>query len=127
MKARNLWLIIPWALFVAAALAWIFYWNYLAGEAERRVHAWQFEQNASGATVEIGQVVRHGFPVFLRLELRDVRYAASRGGWRIAWQAVSLLEGETRDAPDGVEQDGRSQRARRLAPAIRTGAAHRLR
>jgi hypothetical protein len=82
MKARNLWLIIPWTLFVAAALAWIFYWNYLAGEAERRVHAWQFEQNAGGTTVEIGQVVRHGFPVFLRLELRDVRYAASRGGWR---------------------------------------------
>lgn len=82
MKARNLWLIIPWTLFVAAALAWVFYWNYLANEAERRVHAWQFEQNAGGATVEIGQVVRHGFPVFLRLELRDVRYAASRGGWR---------------------------------------------
>ena len=36
MKARNLWLIIPWTLFVAAALAWIFYWNYLAGEAERK-------------------------------------------------------------------------------------------
>lgn len=82
MKSRNLWLIVPWTLFVAAALAWIFYWNYLANEAERRVHAWQFEQNAGGATVEIGQVVRHGFPVFLRLELRDVRYAASRGGWR---------------------------------------------
>ncbi len=82
MKSRNLWLIIPWTLFVAAALAWIFYWNYLANEAGRRVHAWQFEQNAGGATVEIGQVVRHGFPVFLRLELRDVRYAASRGGWR---------------------------------------------
>ncbi|MCA8885682.1 MAG: DUF2125 domain-containing protein [Hyphomonadaceae bacterium] len=82
MKARNLFLIIPWALFIAAALGWIFYWNYLASEAERRVHAWQFEQNASGATVEIGQVIRHGFPVFLRLELRDVRYVASRGGWR---------------------------------------------
>ena len=82
MKARNLWLIIPWALFIAAAAGWIFYWNYLANEAERRVHAWQFEQNAGGATVEIGQVIRHGFPVFLRLELRDVRYAAARGGWR---------------------------------------------
>lgn len=82
MKSRNLWLIVPWTLFVAAALAWVFYWNYLANEAERRVHAWQFEQNAGGATVEIGQIVRHGFPVLLRLELRDVRYAASRGGWR---------------------------------------------
>ncbi|MCX7356948.1 MAG: DUF2125 domain-containing protein [Alphaproteobacteria bacterium] len=82
MKAHNLWLIIPWTLFIAAAAGWVFYWNYLANEAERRVHAWQFEQNAGGATVEIGQVVRHGFPVFLRLELRDVRYAASRGGWR---------------------------------------------
>lgn len=83
MKRHDLWLIVPWSLFVVAALGWIFYWNYLAGEAERRVHAWQFEQNAGGATVEIGEVIRHGFPVFLRLELRNVRYAASRGGWSV--------------------------------------------
>jgi hypothetical protein len=90
MKRHDLWLIVPWSLFVAAALGWIFYWNYLAGEAERRVHTWQFEQNAGGATVEIGEVVRHGFPVFLRLELRDVRYAASRGGWRVETARADL-------------------------------------
>ncbi|MEQ1817449.1 MAG: DUF2125 domain-containing protein [Terricaulis sp.] len=90
MKRHDLWLIVPWSLFVVAALGWIFYWNYLAGEAERRVHAWQFEQNAGGATVEIGEVVRHGFPVFLRLELRDVRYAASRGGWRVETARADL-------------------------------------
>ncbi len=82
MKSRNLLLIGPWTLFVVAALGWVLYWNYLANEAERRVHAWQFEQNAGGATVEIGEIVRHGFPVLLRLEMRNVRYVAARGGWR---------------------------------------------
>lgn len=82
MKSRNLLLIVPWTLFVVAALGWVLYWNYLANEAERRVHAWQFEQNAGGATVEIGEIVRHGFPVLLRLEMRNVRYVAARGGWR---------------------------------------------
>jgi hypothetical protein len=90
MKARNFWLIVPWALFVSAALGWAVYWNYLAGEAERRVHAWQFEQNAGGATVEIGEIVRHGFPVLLRLEMRNVRYAAARGGWRVETARADL-------------------------------------
>lgn len=82
MKARSLWLIVPWTLFVLAALGWVFYWNYLAGEAERQVRGWAFEENAGGATVEIDRIVRHGFPVLMRLELQGVRYAAARGGWR---------------------------------------------
>lgn len=83
MKIRGLWLIVPWALFVLAALGWVYYWNYVANEAERRVHAWRFEQNADGATVEIDRIVRHGFPVLMRLELQGVSYAAARGGWRV--------------------------------------------
>lgn len=90
MKIRGLWLIVPWALFVLAALGWVFYWNYVATEAERRVHAWRFEQNADGATVEIDRIVRHGFPVLLRLELQGVRYAAARGGWRIETERADL-------------------------------------
>jgi hypothetical protein len=90
MKIRGLWLIIPWALFVLAALGWVFYWNSLANEAERRVHAWRFEQNADGAAVEIDQIIRHGFPVLLRLELKGVSYAAARGGWRVETDRADL-------------------------------------
>lgn len=90
MKIRGFWLIVPWALFVVAALGWVFYWNYLANEAERRVRAWAFEQNAGGATVEIDRIVRHGFPVLLRLELQGVDYAAARGGWRATTERADL-------------------------------------
>jgi hypothetical protein len=90
MKIRGLWLIVPWAIFVIAALGWVFYWNSLATEAERRVQAWRFEQNADGATVEIDQIIRHGFPVLLRLELKGVSYAAARGGWRVETDRADL-------------------------------------
>jgi hypothetical protein len=79
---KRLWLIVPWALFALAALGWVGYWFYLAGEAENRLRAWAGEQNAAGAEVTFGRVVRHGFPVLLRLELQDVAYVAARGGWR---------------------------------------------
>lgn len=81
MKVRGFWLAAPWALFVVAALAWVFYWHYLANEAERQIRGWAFEQNAGGATVEVGRIVRHGFPVLMRLELQDMSYTAARGGW----------------------------------------------
>lgn len=90
MKTRSLWLIAPWTLFVMAALAWVLYWNYLAGEVERRIHAWQFEQNAAGATVEIDRIVRRGFPALMRLELQGVSYAAGRGGWRAETERADL-------------------------------------
>jgi hypothetical protein len=82
MKIGRTWIIVPWALFVLAALGWVFYWHFVANEAERTVRGWAFEQNAGGATVEIDRIVRHGFPVLMRLELQGVRYAAARGGWR---------------------------------------------
>ncbi len=90
MKIRGLWLVVPWAIFVALALAWVFYWNYLAGEAERRVHAFTADQTAHGATVSVTRIVRHGFPVLMRLELDGVSYAPARGGWRISTQRADL-------------------------------------
>lgn len=90
MKVRGLWLIVPWALFVIAALAWVFYWHYLANEAERQVRGWAFEQNAGGATVEIDRIVRHGFPVLMRLEMQGVRYVSARSGWSVATERADL-------------------------------------
>jgi len=90
MKVRGFWLAVPWALFVLAALGWVFYWNYLATTAERRVHEWAFEQNAGGATVEVDNIVRHGFPVLLRLELQDVSYVSARSGWSAETERADL-------------------------------------
>jgi len=90
MKSRALWLIVPWALFVFAALGWIAYWHVVASEAERRIRTFAFEQNAGGATVEVERIVRHGFPVLMRLELQGVSYAAARGGWRVSTESADL-------------------------------------
>jgi hypothetical protein len=90
MKIRGLWLIVPWALFILAALGWVFYWNYLANESERRLRAWAFEENAAGATASFDRIVRHGFPVLLRLELQGVNYAPARGGWRATTDRADL-------------------------------------
>lgn len=90
MKIRGLWLAVPWVLFVVAALGWIFYWNYLANESERRLRAWAFDQNAAGASASFDRIVRHGFPVLLRLELQGVNYAPARGGWRMTTARADL-------------------------------------
>jgi len=90
MKIRGLWLAVPWVLFVLLALGWVFYWNYLGNEAERRVRAWAFEQEAAGGTANIGAVVRHGFPVLMRLELQNIEYAPARGGWRATTRRADL-------------------------------------
>lgn len=90
MKIRGLWLVVPWVLFVVAALGWVFYWNYLANEAERRIRTFAFEQTAEGATASVERIVRHGFPVLLRLELQGVNYAPARGGWRATTDRADL-------------------------------------
>jgi hypothetical protein len=79
---RYVWLIGPWVLFLALALGWVAYWNIVAGAAEQRLNAWMDEQRAQGASVSISRIVRHGFPVLLRLELQNAAYAPARGGWR---------------------------------------------
>ena len=84
------WLVIPWVLAVAIALGWVGYWNYVASEAERQVTTWQFNQNAAGAHVSHGAIVRHGFPVLLRLEIRDISYSPARAGWRLQTARADL-------------------------------------
>lgn len=91
MKIRGLWLIVPWTLFVFAALGWVFYWHYLANTAEQRVRGWAFEQSAGGASVQFERIVRHGFPVLLRLEMQGARYAAARGGWSVNTDRADLI------------------------------------
>jgi len=90
MKNRGLWLIIPWVLFAALAGGWMLYWNYVASETERRLQAWTADQAAHGTNVQIGHVVRHGFPVLMRLELDGVTYAAAHGEWRVTTQRADL-------------------------------------
>jgi hypothetical protein len=80
MKNR-LWLIVPWALFILLALGWIGYWHYVAGRAEAQLRAWAEEQAHQGARASYSGIVRHGFPVLMRLEIRDLGYAPGRGGW----------------------------------------------
>lgn len=90
MKRNWFWLIGPWALFIALAGGWITYWHIVAGEAERRLEATIAEQQAQGASASIGRVVRHGFPIMLRLELQNVAYAPARGGWRAETARIDM-------------------------------------
>jgi hypothetical protein len=62
----------------------------VASEAERRLGALIAEQQARGADARVGAIARHGFPVLLRLELRDVAFAPSRGGWRLETARADL-------------------------------------
>jgi len=77
-------------LFLLLAIGWVAYWHYVAGQAEGRLRAWAAAQNAEGARVSIGRIVRHGFPVLMRLEIQDIEYAASRGGWRATTERADL-------------------------------------
>lgn len=81
MKARTLWLVIPWAVFAVLAIGWSIYWHVLAGEMETRLRAVIAEQNGRGADASIGRIVRHGFPVLMRFELQDVSYLAPGAYW----------------------------------------------
>lgn len=90
MKARALWLAIPWALFVAAAVAWVVYWHVVASAAETRIAAWAGAESAKGAHAEVTRVIRHGFPALMRLELQGVSYAPARAGWRAETARANL-------------------------------------
>jgi hypothetical protein len=87
---RYLGLIVPLAIFALIAIGWIIYWNVVAGAAETRVRAWAAEQTEQGGQVSIERIVRHGFPVLLRLELDGVSYAPARGGWRAETERADL-------------------------------------
>jgi hypothetical protein len=77
-------------LFLALAIGWIGYWNIVAATAEQRLQAWVAEQQAQGASAGVGRIVRHGFPVLLRLELQSASYAPPRGGWRADAERINL-------------------------------------
>jgi hypothetical protein len=81
--AQRLWLWIPWALFALAVLAWTGYWHFTAAEAKRALVAWAAAQEEAGATAKFGALRAHGYPVLLRIEVPDVRYAPAAGGWRL--------------------------------------------
>lgn len=81
---RWIWLAIPWAFFLALAIGWTVYWNVLANGARARVEAWAAAERERGADVRVSGIEARGFPVLLRLDLRDVVYAPAQGGWRLS-------------------------------------------
>jgi|CXWL01.1.fsa_nt_gi hypothetical protein len=87
---RSAWLTIPWIIFIAAALAWVAYWFFLASQIEGRLADWARDQSARGVTVSYAPPTRHGFPVLMRLELGVVRYAPANGGWRAETPRLDL-------------------------------------
>jgi len=81
-KPRRLWLIAPWALFIALALGWTLYWNILAHGAQRALGAAIAQQQRAGATAEIGAVRARGFPLQLALDIAGARYITREQGVR---------------------------------------------
>ncbi len=80
MTKRTLWLVVPWAIFAALAIGWTIYWFALANATEQRLRA------RNDLSVE--RIVRHGFPVLLRVELQNAAYA--QRGWRLETERVNL-------------------------------------
>ena len=78
---RHLWLILPWAAFLALMIGWVGYWHYVAARGEQSLRAWATEQTQDGAQASFARVTRHGFPVLMRLAIHDLAYAPARGGW----------------------------------------------
>lgn len=89
-SSRALWLIGPWVLFGLIALGWVVYWNIVAGTAETRINGWVAQQNNAGAQVSYTRIVRHGFPVLLRLEIQNISVGPARGGWRATTPRADL-------------------------------------
>ncbi len=89
-RARRLWLIIPWTLFAILVIAWVSYWNIVAGKARDKVEDWFAAERDAGADANIGRISTHGFPVMMRLELEDVHYAPLREQWRLETARLDL-------------------------------------
>lgn len=89
-KNHRWWLYIPWAAFILAAIAWCVYWFILAGEVEKRIEAFAAAHTEAGGAAAIGAIERHGFPVLLHFELRDVDFAPKDRAWRAGTSDVAL-------------------------------------
>lgn len=87
---RAAWLVIPWLLFIAAALGWVSYWFYLAGQIETRLAAWAEGERERGAQVSYEAPKRHGFPTLMRLELAEVSYAPAETPWRATTARIDI-------------------------------------
>jgi hypothetical protein len=87
---RSAWLVIPWLLFIAAALGWVGYWFYLAGQVEARLGLWAEAERERGAQVSYATPTRHGFPTLMRLELGEVNYAPADEPWRATTARIDL-------------------------------------
>lgn len=90
MKMSRLWLIVPWAAFLALALAWVGYWHYVAAQAETQLAAFVAAQRQAGGDAAYARVVRRGFPALMRLELHELEYAPARAGWRATSDRADL-------------------------------------
>lgn len=87
---RAAWLVIPWLLFIAAALGWVGYWFYVAGQIETRLADWAQAERERGAQVSYAAPKRHGFPALMRLELNDVSYAPADEPWRATTARIDI-------------------------------------
>ncbi len=88
-KPRRLWLIVPWAIFIALTIGWTIYWNALANGARVALDTFVEQQQRAGATAEIGSVRARGFPLQLALDITDARYITRERG--VALTAPHLL------------------------------------
>jgi hypothetical protein len=77
-------------LFALLAGGWVAYWHVVANTAEARVRDWVEARAATSAEARVGRIIRRGFPVLLRLELEDIAYAPTQGGWRISTNRADL-------------------------------------
>jgi hypothetical protein len=90
MQPRRFWLYAPWACFLALAIGWMFYWNAVADAGERALLQWKGQIEREGGEARYVRLVRHGFPVLMRLELDDVRYEAPHAHWSAASRQVDV-------------------------------------
>lgn len=88
-RPRRLWLIAPWALFIALVIGWTIYWNVLAHGARTALTAAIAQQQRAGATAEVASVRTRGYPLQLALDITGARYAGREGV--IALTAPHLL------------------------------------
>ena len=90
MKIRGLGSLFPGRCSSCAALGWVSTGTTSPTKLSVACAAGRLSRSAGGASVQIERIVRHGFPVLMRLELQGMSYAAARGGWRAETERADL-------------------------------------